>query len=914
MPTQYNIGTGGDYADLATLAAAGVLANGDFIQLLSGYSVDQQVSFASLDNITVTGDVENPAGYVVAFTNPSDTAGAHLWTSTNCTGWTYRGFTLSYTNHWSTGSAAWYGSGTTSDNLFWDLVINSTSQHGILAPGDNSVLKRCRFTSTPAGNATYCVYTGADDLILESCFFRNASSYAFYLGGDDCIVRSCTIYNDNSSSENVAFPNGGYLVGANAVLSNTVVDMSDAGATSTKKGILLGDAATATVNNCVLFGATWGDNDDLVGHASATTSSLTLSSGIGANDVMVDPASGDYTPANPGLLYHAGNATQYGTCDVLRNGMFANSTSGTPSIGAYEYQGAAHGSGTTYQIGVGGDYATVQTCVAAGVIAHGDTLQLKPGYSVDEQISITNWRNVTLVGDVTNPADYTVQFTNPPGGAAGAATITGSNHYGVQFKGFTLKFLGLLTTSSGAFTGGWFGKGNTLFEDMVISAGAYYGTSSPGSGSTWRRCRIESPLDTASVYGIHEVYGDCLVVEACALVNWASIGIYVDSEAVIIRNCTVWMHQTGAGIYALSRGVVLGSGSPGADITNCVIATGGTVGEGFTTSYGVSWPNLAPYPRFISTVVFGFTNDVFGLGSPLEQDLKLTADVSSAAVAFRDVATLDLSPSNVAGNVLFEAANIWYSAPLDLKRKEFDTELIDPSIGAYRGPTGLTTINTVANSLTRYQAGFTTYVSGNDVRDPNSWTVTPDNQGAASTVVKVEHTDGTAVAVLDVSIPLSAATPYTFTCTAKDSAQDAMELNAAGVITLNLSKSLSQDGGDFYYGLLRALTNSVAQSCHEQTGRLTTRLIADFDPSDEAMLVETTLGFPTKGFLFVDNRRFSYDGLDTNRFLKVAALSHYEYAMTAPFLNEWTTEGTQLYLSIPAKTEVLHDVAAHLPD
>ena len=680
----YTVGSGGDYADLATIAASGALANGDFIQLMSGYNVDQQIVFAGLDNVTVTGDVNNPAGYVVTFSNVTSIPAARTWTSTNCSNWTYQGFTLKYTTSYNSNSGAWYGSGTTSGNLFQDLVVYTNGHHGFFSIGDNSVLKRCHMTSIvmSGGQAGYLLYTNADNVVVESCLVVGASSYGLYIGGDDAVVRNCTIYNGNTSSINTAYPRGGYLAGANATLSNTVCDMTNAGATGSSSGIILGDAATATANNCVLFGSTYGDNSDLNGHASATTSNVTLSSGIGANNTMVDPANGDYTPANPGLLYHAGNwnTDQYGRADVLRNGTFA----GSPSIGAYEYQGAAHGSGTTYSIGTGGDYATVQTCVAAGVIAHGDTLQLVSGYSVDEQISITNWRNVTLVGDVTNPANYTVQFTNPdPGGAAGAATIVGANHYGVHLKGFTLKFLGLNTSSSAAYRGGYSGKGNTLFEDMIVVAGSYYGLSAPGSGSVFRRCRVSSPLGVATTYGLHDSAHVCIVAESCEVTNFRSSNIYLGGEGIIIRNCTAWNHQTGAGISSFYRGIIVDKG--GVDVINTVVGMGGTPGEGFTTSWGIQIPDLEPDTRLIDCVFFGHTADLFPatLANPLKQSVKLTADVSSAAVVFDDVATLDLSPFTGTGNILYKKGNEIWAVALDVNYVAFNDP---PSIGAIEDP------------------------------------------------------------------------------------------------------------------------------------------------------------------------------------------------------------------------------------
>ena len=329
----YTVGSGGDYASLATMAASGVLANSDTIQLQPGYDIDEQVVFSALDSITVVGDVASPASMKVKFSNPSGVAGAKVWSQTNCVGWTYKGFTLEYSGAYSASTAAWHGGyGTTGSHLFEDLILDVKSHYGGVNFGDSSTWRRCKFdgTANTGGNSqTQAAWGGGASNVFESCLFLNFSLYGIE-GGTDAVIKNCTFYNNNAAADNMSGVAGAQF-GGGAEIYNTICYMETVTGT-TDKGIALTSAAFSSVSNSILYGSYWGDTSDLFQTGgSATTTNVTLSSGIGGNAVMVDAAAGDYYPAIAGLALETGDATYAPALDIT--GLPFDSP---PSMGAYE--------------------------------------------------------------------------------------------------------------------------------------------------------------------------------------------------------------------------------------------------------------------------------------------------------------------------------------------------------------------------------------------------------------------------------------------------------------------------------------------------------------------------------------------------------------------------------------------------
>ena len=110
----------------------------------------------------------------------------------------------------------------------------------------------------------------------------------------------------------------------------------------------------------------------------------------------------------------------------------------------------------TINVGSGGAYPTLQTCLASGVVASGDTIQLLSGYSVTETIGsgVTWVNNVTIVGDVADPSNAVITWDNPSS-VNYTFTINLNNVTGWVFKGITLNYTGSSSLYSGTFFGGW---------------------------------------------------------------------------------------------------------------------------------------------------------------------------------------------------------------------------------------------------------------------------------------------------------------------------------------------------------------------------------------------------------------------------------------------------------------------------
>lgn len=75
---------------------------------------------------------------------------------------------------------------------------------------------------------------------------------------------------------------------------------------------------------------------------------------------------------------------------------------------------------------------------------------------------------------------------------------------------------------------------------------------------------------------------------------------------------------------------------------------------------------------------------------------------------------------------------------------------------------------------------------------------------------------------------------------------------------------IAQDTYDF--GVLESMLLTIGEQIHSLVGQPTTILSLDFDDlNDQVLHVESTLGFPDQGCLFVENRKFIYaDKTDTS--------------------------------------------------
>lgn len=76
------------------------------------------------------------------------------------------------------------------------------------------------------------------------------------------------------------------------------------------------------------------------------------------------------------------------------------------------------------------------------------------------------------------------------------------------------------------------------------------------------------------------------------------------------------------------------------------------------------------------------------------------------------------------------------------------------------------------------------------------------------------------------------------------------------------------DKDEYHFGVLESILLTVGEQIHSLVGQPTTILASDFDDLESQVLhVESTLGFPEQGTLFVENRKFTYTSKTTTSFL-----------------------------------------------
>lgn len=79
---------------------------------------------------------------------------------------------------------------------------------------------------------------------------------------------------------------------------------------------------------------------------------------------------------------------------------------------------------------------------------------------------------------------------------------------------------------------------------------------------------------------------------------------------------------------------------------------------------------------------------------------------------------------------------------------------------------------------------------------------------------------------------------------------------------------ISKDTYDF--GVLESILLTVGEQIHTLVGQPTTILASDFDDLEDQILhVESTIGFPDQGSLFVENRLFTYTSKTNTTFLNL---------------------------------------------
>lgn len=131
-------------------------------------------------------------------------------------------------------------------------------------------------------------------------------------------------------------------------------------------------------------------------------------------------------------------------------------------------------------------------------------------------------------------------------------------------------------------------------------------------------------------------------------------------------------------------------------------------------------------------------------------------------------------------------------------------------------------------------------------------------------------------------------TPHTYRLRSRLSRQI-----SADVRILSLEELLTASD-DFPHGGFQALTHAIGQEIQRQTHRPTTRLRQTYSQGDTTLHVETTLGFPTSGAVYVEGYWLTYSGRTGTTLTGVA--------------------GSVGGVALPIRAEVQLNVAALQPD
>lgn len=148
---------------------------------------------------------------------------------------------------------------------------------------------------------------------------------------------------------------------------------------------------------------------------------------------------------------------------------------------------------------------------------------------------------------------------------------------------------------------------------------------------------------------------------------------------------------------------------------------------------------------------------------------------------------------------------------------------------------------------------------------PQHWLLTSPGQALQVHSILVTATDagGNATSVkLGVFPGLSPGAEYVLRAkTAKHPVTSSGVLispNYATFTTLDSLKPVSAE--TFPLGILRALTLALGESVQLIKGRPTTRLMKSIGTADTVAVVESTLAFPAKGYVYISGRRVAYRG------------------------------------------------------
>ncbi len=147
-----------------------------------------------------------------------------------------------------------------------------------------------------------------------------------------------------------------------------------------------------------------------------------------------------------------------------------------------------------------------------------------------------------------------------------------------------------------------------------------------------------------------------------------------------------------------------------------------------------------------------------------------------------------------------------------------------------------------------------------DETHPDGWSVVPTTLGAVAACVYRVDVVGSSATVY-FSPALSPTATYNLTATTTTGGA-----NTVSVVAFTLSAEDKPQAVEWSHGALAAWSRAIAQTIHEFTGTPTTRLSQDLTPASTVLFVESTLGFPATGYVFVGVDRYRYTGKGSSCF------------------------------------------------
>lgn len=134
----------------------------------------------------------------------------------------------------------------------------------------------------------------------------------------------------------------------------------------------------------------------------------------------------------------------------------------------------------------------------------------------------------------------------------------------------------------------------------------------------------------------------------------------------------------------------------------------------------------------------------------------------------------------------------------------------------------------------------------------DKWRLTPVTAGAVpSDVYFVERTDATVDLYFSPALSSSATYTLSVTTTTGGTPTTSTQNFTAPTQTRSL-------GAEWSHGVLRAWSRAVTQAIQEFSGVTATMNTQDIRPEESAIYVESTLGFPESGHIFVGAARYRY--------------------------------------------------------